>query len=278
MNAEPRSHPHRNRTVDPPKMRLTHVGGPTVLIELDGWRILTDPTFDPPGRRYRFRFGTSSTKTAGPAITARDLEPVDAVLLSHDHHADNLDDTGRTLLPHAGVVVTTHAGRHRLRGTNVRGLRPGDSTQLTAPDKPTLTIMATPCRHGPPLSRPIAGAVIGFALSLEDQRSARLWMTGDTVLHRPVQRVAELLDIDVLLMHLGAVRFPQTGPLRYSMNSNDALHLIQIANPRVAVPVHYEGWSHFSEPEQNLRTALTKAPHHLAKAVTWLRPGTGQVV
>jgi L-ascorbate metabolism protein UlaG (beta-lactamase superfamily) len=35
-------------------MQLTHVGGPTVLVELDGWRILTDPTFDPPGSRYRF--------------------------------------------------------------------------------------------------------------------------------------------------------------------------------------------------------------------------------
>lgn len=162
-------------------MRLTHVGGPTVLVEVDGWRILTDPTFDPPGRRYRFGWGTSSIKTAGPAITADQLEPVDAVLLSHDHHADNLDVTGRALLRQAGVVVTTHAGERRLRATNVRGLRPSYSTQLTAPGKPTLTITATPCRHGPPRSRPIAGAVIGFAFSLPERNATRLWMTGDTV-------------------------------------------------------------------------------------------------
>ena len=31
-------------------MRVTHIGGPTVLIAVDGWRLLTDPTFDPPGR------------------------------------------------------------------------------------------------------------------------------------------------------------------------------------------------------------------------------------
>jgi L-ascorbate metabolism protein UlaG (beta-lactamase superfamily) len=31
-------------------IRLTHIGGPTVFIEAEGWRILTDPTFDPPGR------------------------------------------------------------------------------------------------------------------------------------------------------------------------------------------------------------------------------------
>lgn len=262
-------------------MRLTHVGGPTVLVELDGWRILTDPTFDPPGRRYRFGWGTSSTKTVGPVITADELEQLDAVLLSHDHHADNLDDTGRALLPRVGVVVTTRAGKQRLRASNIadlRGLRPGDSTQLTAADKPTLTIRATPCRHGPPLSRPIAGAVIGFALSLPDQSSTRLWMTGDTVLHGPLRHTARQLDIDVLLMHLGAVRFPQTGPLRYSMNSTDALRLLELANPRVAVPVHYEGWSHFSEPEKNLRATLASAARHPKTVLTWLRPGVPETV
>ncbi|CAN5653968.1 hypothetical protein BH10ACT9_BH10ACT9_26840 [soil metagenome] len=79
-------------------MRITHIGGPTVLVELDGWRILTDPTFDPPGRRYMFGWGTSSRKTAGPAVAVGDVGPVDVVLLSHDHHADNLDDLGRSTL------------------------------------------------------------------------------------------------------------------------------------------------------------------------------------
>ena len=48
-------------------MRLTHVGGPTLLVETGGWRLLTDPTFDPPGRRYDFGLGTSSRKLTGPA-------------------------------------------------------------------------------------------------------------------------------------------------------------------------------------------------------------------
>jgi L-ascorbate metabolism protein UlaG (beta-lactamase superfamily) len=68
-------------------VRITHVGGPTALIELDGWRLLTDPTFDAPGRRYAFGWGTSSRKLAGPAIPAAELGRIDAVLLSHDHHA-----------------------------------------------------------------------------------------------------------------------------------------------------------------------------------------------
>jgi L-ascorbate metabolism protein UlaG (beta-lactamase superfamily) len=35
-------------------VRLTRIGGPTTLIEVEGRRLLTDPTFDPPGGRYEF--------------------------------------------------------------------------------------------------------------------------------------------------------------------------------------------------------------------------------
>lgn len=53
--------------------RITHIGGPTTLIEAGGWRLLTDPTFDPPGNRYAFGWGTSSRKTAGPALSTAEL-------------------------------------------------------------------------------------------------------------------------------------------------------------------------------------------------------------
>ncbi len=105
-------------------VRITHVGGPTALIEVGGWRLLTDPTFDPPGKRYAFGWGTSSRKLTGPAVAASELLPLDAVLLSHDHHEDNLDPAGRALLPSADVVVTTTSGAGRL-GDGARGLEPG---------------------------------------------------------------------------------------------------------------------------------------------------------
>jgi L-ascorbate metabolism protein UlaG (beta-lactamase superfamily) len=112
-------------------IRCTHVGGPTLLIEVAGWRLLTDPTFDPPGRRYAFGWGTSSTKLTGPAVAPDDLGPLDAVLLTHDHHADNLDDRGRALLPQAGTVVTTRSGARRLEVDAV-GLEPWATTRLEA--------------------------------------------------------------------------------------------------------------------------------------------------
>jgi len=251
-------------------VRLTHIGGPTVLIELAGWRILSDPTFDPPGRTYGFGLGTSSTKTAGPAVEPDALGPIDVILLSHDHHADNLDERGRSLLPDATTVVTTVAGQRRLAQPHVRGLRAGDETVLEAEGRPALTVSATPCRHGPPLSRPVAGQVIGFTLQLGADAQVAVWMTGDTVLHRPVRRLAASLDVDVLLLHLGSVQFPITGPLRYSMNSADAVELVGTLRPRAVVPVHYEGWSHFSEPERHARDALPDA--------TWLEPGVPREV
>ncbi|MBM0128124.1 MBL fold metallo-hydrolase [Pimelobacter simplex] len=256
-------------------LSLTHIGGPTVLIELDGWRILTDPTFDEAGRTYGFGLGTSSTKTQGPvpAIADIDLDSIDVVLVSHDHHADNLDDLGRTVFPRAGTVLTTLAGQRRLGGKNTRGLRAGDVTTLTAPGRTPLRVSATPCRHGPPLSRPLVGPVIGFALSLDGHERADLWMTGDTVLHRALLRTARRLDVDVLLMHLGSVQFPITGRVRYSMNASDALKLTRTVQPRIAVPVHYEGWSHFHQPTSELRSTIASADQTSQSQIRWLTRG-----
>lgn len=123
---------------------MLRFGGPTTLIEVAGWRLLTDPTFDPPGRRYGFGFGSASTKLAGPSRPSAALGRVDAVLLSHDHHADNLDDAGRALLSDVPTVVTTNSGARRLAAANVRGLRPWQTTTLSAPGLPSLEITATP--------------------------------------------------------------------------------------------------------------------------------------
>ena len=58
-------------------VRLTHIGGPTALIEIGDWRLLTDPTFDPPGGTYKFGWGTSSRKAAGPALQPDELGRID---------------------------------------------------------------------------------------------------------------------------------------------------------------------------------------------------------
>ena len=119
-------------------VRVTRIGGPTALIEFDGWRLLTDPTFDAPGRKYSFGWGASSRKLAGPAIPFTDVGRIDAVLLSHDQHGDNLDSSGRALLPLAGTVFTTVSGARRLGGAT-EGIGPWQTTLLEADGRPTLT-------------------------------------------------------------------------------------------------------------------------------------------
>jgi L-ascorbate metabolism protein UlaG (beta-lactamase superfamily) len=246
-------------------VRVTHVGGPTALIEIGGWRLLTDPTFDAPGRRYNFGWGTSSRKTAGPAVDPAALEPIDAVLLSHDHHDDNLDDAGRALLPSAGTVITTASGARRLGGGAI-GLAPWETTRLEAPGKSTIEITATPCRHGPPLSHALVGDVIGFALD-------NLWISGDTVLYDGVRAVAERLEIATMIVHLGGVRFPVTGPLRYTMTAREAIELCRLIRPRLVVPIHYEGWSHFKEGREAIERELESAPEDVRRRFRWLPIG-----
>ncbi|MFF1677294.1 MBL fold metallo-hydrolase [Streptomyces sp. NPDC058256] len=254
--------------------RITHIGGPTTLIEAGGWRLLTDPTFDPPGNRYAFGWGTSSRKTAGPALSTAELPPIDAVLLSHDHHGDNLDTAGRALLPSAGVVLTTRAGARRLGG-NARALAPWTTYRLESPSRPTIEITATPARHGPPLSRPVTGEVTGFALRWEGQRHGVLWISGDTVLYDGVRQVARRFHVGTALLHLGGVRFRLTGPVRYSMTAAKAIELCRLLNPHTALPVHYEGWLHFQENRAAVERRLAAAPADIRDRFRWLPAGTG---
>lgn len=254
-------------------MIVTHVGGPTTLIEIGGWRLLTDPTFDAAGGHYDFGWGTSSDKLTGPALAADDLPPIDAVLLTHDHHGDNLDTAGRALLPSVDTVVTTVSGARRLGG-NARGLAAGEATVLSAPGRRAIEVTATPARHGPPLSRPIVGDVVGFALRWPGDEAHALWITGDTVLHGPLRKAAARMTVDVAIVHVGGVRFPVTGPVRYTMTARRAVDLVGIARPRVAVPVHYEGWAHFKDGRAAVDRALAVAPPGVRDRVRWLPIGT----
>lgn len=254
-----------------PTARLTHIGGPTLLIEVAGLRILTDPTFDPAGGHYRFGWGTASDKLAGPALTPDDVGDVDVALVSHDHHEDNLDTAGRAFLSRAGTVVTTVPGARRLGG-GARGLAPWDTLEVPAPGGGSVTITATPCRHGPPGSRPIVGAVIGFAIALPG-RDDVLWISGDTVLYDEVRAVGDRLNVDVAVLHVGGVRFPISGPFRYTMTGADAVELAEALQPRVAIPIHCEGWKHFRDGRSGVEQALEGASPATRERFRWLPIG-----
>jgi len=227
-------------------MRLTLIGGPTVLIELAGLRIVTDPTFDAP-RSYEG--GVVLTKHTGPAMEASKVLPVDVVLLSHDQHFDNLDHAGRALLPQAGRVLTTKAGAGRLRETvpKVEGLAPWQQVKIPLKDKRTLTITATPARHGPRGFEPISGDVVGFLLTLGDRT---IYVSGDTVWYDGVADIASRYDVDVAILFTGAAR--PRGAFHVTMDNNDAVEAAHAFGEAQIVAVHNEGWGHFSETQGDL--------------------------
>jgi L-ascorbate metabolism protein UlaG (beta-lactamase superfamily) len=77
-----------------------------------------------------------------------------------------------------------------------------------------------------------------------------VWISGDTVLYDGVRHVAERVDVGTAIVHLGSVHFPITGPIKFTMTAKDAVELCQLLRPNTAVPVHYEGWSHFKQKRQ----------------------------
>jgi L-ascorbate metabolism protein UlaG (beta-lactamase superfamily) len=142
-----------------------------------------------------------------------------------------------------------------------------------APGRKAIEVTATPARHGPPLSRPVAGDVTGFALRWDGQDDGVLWISGDTVLFDGVRRLAERLRVDTALLHLGGVRFPVTGPVRYSMTAREAIELCRLVRPRTVVPVHYEGWTHFRQGRDAAEREIARAPEHLRQRFRWLPLG-----
>jgi L-ascorbate metabolism protein UlaG (beta-lactamase superfamily) len=230
--------------------RITLIGGPTALVEFGGFRFLTDPTFDEPGD-YKLPHVTL-TKTSRPALAVADIGPIDAVLLSHDQHADNLDNSGRDLLRTAPRVFTTAVGAKRLGG-NAEALAPWQAVDLSKDGK-SVRITAAPARHGPAGIEPLAGDVIGFVLTSKDPGPAPVYITGDTVWYDGVAEVARRFKAGIVLLFAGSAQ--TRGPFHLTMDTNDAIETAAAFPDATIVPVHYEGWAHFRQSGDDLQRAF----------------------
>lgn len=227
---------------------VTLIGGPTALIEIDGFRLLTDPTFDAPGA-YQLPH-VKLEKTIGPAVRPDAIGPVDAVLLSHDQHSDNLDNSGRAFLKQAKRVLTTEAGARRLGG-HVESLTPWATAHLKDDDGNSLTITATPARHGPAGIEPLSGDVIGFVVSSSRKDTRPVYISGDTTWFDGVAEVARRFKCGVVLPFAGAAQ--TRGPFHLTMDTNDTIETARAFPDAVIVPLHTEGWAHFRQNGDDLR-------------------------
>jgi L-ascorbate metabolism protein UlaG (beta-lactamase superfamily) len=271
--------PPQDGSAAPLPWHVTYIGSATVLFEALGLRIVTDPVLDAAGTTWHLdkrlaRPSLAYTNQLGPGLGADALATIDLVLLSHDQHRDNLDRAGLALARRAKQVITTRAGARRLaaRGlTQVVGLDPGESIEVPSRNGPLL-VTATPARHGRTGTRWIAGEVIGFML--RHPRWGRTYVTGDTVWFDGLQALRSSEPLDRVFVHLGAARFGR-GWLRrcfhWSMSVEEAVRLTQTLRPRWVVPIHFEGWSHFTEGQAEIRRAFEQAG--LADRLEWLPRG-----
>ena len=185
-------------------------------------------------------------KTAGPAVTDDQLGPVDLVLVSHDNHADNLDDPGRALALASPLVLTTLGGARRL-GQPAIGFTPWTSHTVQRPDGSELVVTAVPALHGHEDGERDADGfvnceVIGFvpvqprpAHHLRQRR--RCLGTG-----RAVEIARRSPTIDAVVLHAGAARvqgkFRDRAMTLDSVRAAAADHDLRHA---VVIPAHYDG-------------------------------------
>src|ERR1044072_10059227 len=94
------------------KVSFTQVDTACMVININGFVIVTDPAFDTEGTVYE---GPRTLyKTGSPRLQPKDIGPVDLVLLSHDQHKDNLDNAGREFIKTVKQVISTPGAVERL--------------------------------------------------------------------------------------------------------------------------------------------------------------------
>jgi L-ascorbate metabolism protein UlaG (beta-lactamase superfamily) len=247
-------------------VQFTYLNGPTALLEIEGVRFLTDPTFDPPATIYPLN-GYSLQKTAATPLSPEALPPIDVVLLSHDHHRDNLDTAGREVALHAPTLLTTKVGAERLGGP-ATGLDPWQSVEIPAPSGRALRVTATPARHGP--AGGDRGPVIGFVIAPADAPNAALYISGDTVWYEGVAEISRRFPVQLAFLFMGAAKVSVAGPAPLTFTAEEAVEAAR-AFPRARiVPLHFEGWAHFTESRADIERAFRVA--NLSERLAWPEP------
>jgi L-ascorbate metabolism protein UlaG (beta-lactamase superfamily) len=218
--------------------RLTYVGHSTVLVELDGIRLLTDPVL---------RGRIAHLRRRGPEPDPDVARRIDAVLISHLHH-DHLDlPSLRRLEAAVPLAVPRGAGDflHRAGFSRVIELAPGEVTTVGE-----IELAATRAEHENrrrPLGGPVADA-IGFDI----RGSRRIYFAGDTDLFPEMEELRGELDLALLPVWGWGSRI---GPGH--LDPEAAARAVALLQPRIAVPIH---WGTLASPGLARRPELLREP------------------
>jgi L-ascorbate metabolism protein UlaG (beta-lactamase superfamily) len=253
-------------------LRATWLGHSTVLIEIDGWRVLTDPVW---GQRAS-PFTLLGPKRFQPVpIGLRDLPEVDAVVISHDHY-DHLDYPTIRALARSSVPFITSLGV----GAHLEswGIAPARITELEwwqghrVPGT-GLTITAAPSQHFSGRGLKDRNLTLWSSMAIQGERH-RVFFSGDTGLTTEYETIRDRLGpFDLVMLEVGAFH-PSWGDIH--LGPANALAAHQLLGGGVLMPVH---WGTFAlathawdEPVETLLSLADPDETHL------LLPRLGQPV
>jgi L-ascorbate metabolism protein UlaG (beta-lactamase superfamily) len=231
--------------------RVTWLGHSTVLIELGGVRLLTDPVLR--GRLLHMR-------RVAPAVDPALLAGLGAVLISHLHH-DHFDVPSlRRLEPAAAqLLVPAGSGRRAARRgfAKVVELSPGDRTDLGA-----VSVLTVPAIHGG-RRHPLAAETeaLGYVIEADGKR---VYFAGDTDLF---DGMTELGEIDVALIPVWGWG-PKLGAGH--LDPERAAEALALIEPRIAVPIHWG--TLFPRTNRDRDDRLTAPPHEFAATAARVAP------
>ncbi|KAM0185777.1 hypothetical protein ACHAPI_012016 [Fusarium lateritium] len=263
------------------KVTITHIGTATAILEIDGITFLTDPFFSPAGAEWPSIPGAPHLKVHdNPALKMNEIPHIDAVLLSHENHPDNLDELGRQLLDGRHVVTTQDGSKNLAPRPSVHGFADWEEKDIRIAGK-TFHITATPCKHWP------GHECVGFIVHTEDFGTApdgrpyAVYFSGDTVYVEDLAKMAEKYHISIALMNLGKASFPGFNDkgvpghpdevLQITMDGHQSARLFRDIKADVLVPMHYESWDHFTQHEEELKREFED--EGVLSNVRWLKPG-----
>ncbi|KAF2506738.1 MBL fold metallo-hydrolase [Flavobacterium zhairuonense] len=263
------------------KVTITHIDTACVLININGYKILTDPTLDKKDGffpQYVSSPMAFSKKYTDPSLSIEEIGEIDLVLLSHDHHSDNLDKKGRIFIQTVPIVLSTKDAELRLKDTNTIGLDNWQEYNVETEKVRNLKITAVPAQHTN-IKRldKIMGKVIGFTIEWEGQTNGCIYISGDTVLFDGIYELKKKKNVDIAILHLGAGAFPYLKKnLRVTMNGEEAIATTKLLNPNAVIPIHYEGWWHFKQSTKSLKSEIEKS--EVKEKFLWLESGKEAVL
>ena len=251
--------------------RVTYIGHATLLIEIGGKVLLTDPNFDP-------ALGKILPRVSAPGIALEALPKLDAILLTHAH-ADHLSFDSLDALPHdiplfAPPAVARWLGKQGY--SHAVPVTPGATVEAGDLRIHAASAMHKGNRYGVDRWRSAAN------MYLMETNKTSCFFAGDTALTPDTTHLVEnhLVSngrtLDLALLPIGHAPWWKPGFRKGHLTSTDALTLFERLKARYFIPYHWGTFNHVTSTAfdaiDRLRATLENHPLH--PSVKILEPGT----